>query len=457
MDEYYEYLKGYADNEYKSGVGYYNIDSNKFTTRKQGEDVYRDKVLSRFQFKNIDDDLLEEWFGYELVDRVGYFLSDLRRRALRLRGRNVYLSFKYLRAVLGDKNVDYVLRMLEDEDVFTIVRTQLKGVLYKKKRGYGFNIGSRLLKSDYIEREVVNKKLKRWVYKEKDVHRRTLNEECLYLHDIVSRVELSVDVEDILKEFPLEEHGDVRMRIDLLDDNDIGSYRVDEHGRRLYYPVSSLNSEVRKYLRLDGEEFVEFDMRTGYFSLLYLLLRGLKEGLYYDIIDEEVRRFAEGVYIGEEWFDLYRECFKGEHDFYRMVSIRLGKGMGLFKSQRVDIKDALIRELNGRADATNRLLGVDRVKLRSDLYGDVEDFIMRMKSSKIYKEHLNGYYKNVSKCLMSMEVRMMKKVWKQLRDRGIDYLSIHDCVMVKVSDRDRLKEILDSITAQYYVIRFIEK
>lgn len=454
--DYYEFLKGYNDNEYIKGIGYYNIDSNKFTTRKQ-KNVVGGSSLIRLQFKDVDDDLLELWFGYKLVDRVGYFLSELRKRALRLKGRQIFLSYSYLRGVLGDKDVEYVLGVLEGEDILVTNRVPLKGVLYKNKRGYGFSVRGRLINSECRERYVVNKKLIRYIYKEKDVYRRQIGEECLYLHSVVDRVCFSADIESIIQMYPEEERLDVRMRIQLLEDNDIVGYKVDDHGRRLYYPVSSLNSEVRKYLRLDGEEFVEYDMQTGYFSLLYLLLKGLKYGLYYDVIDEEVRRLASEVYIGDEWFQLYEGCFKGENDFYRMVSIRLGKGMGLFKSKRSDVKDALIRELNGRADATNELLGVNRKKLRRDLYGDIEDFIVALKTRKVYKEHLNGYYKNVSKCLMSMEVRIMSKVWKELRRNNIDYLSVHDCVMVKVSDKLKLKEILDSVTSKYEAIRFIEK
>ena len=454
---YYEYLKGYKDNEYIRGKGYYNIDSNRFSTNKQSDKSLNISELYRFQFKDIDDDLLEDWFGYSLVDRVGYFLSLLRKRGNRFRGRDVYFNVVSLRGILGESTFREVLMVLENEQVLKLTRTKLKGSLYKNKRGYAFSVGERLLKSEYRERLVVNKKLIRLVSKDKDNHKKKLNDECLYLHEIVKRLSFRRTINEILNEFALEEQHDVRVRINELLENDVESYLVDDFGSRLYYPVSGLNASVRKDLLLDNERLIEFDMKTGYFSLLYLLLIGLKFNRYADVISNEMREFAKDRFIGEEWLSLYEDCFKGNQDFYRMVSLRLGKGMGLFKEQRVNIKNALITDLNGRWDVKDDLLEIDRDKLRRGLYVDVLDFVSEWKNNKIFKEFLNGYHKNVSKCLMSMEVNIMKQVWRELREKNVDYLSLHDCVMVKEGDKERLKSILQEVTNKYEVIRFIEK
>jgi hypothetical protein len=57
-----------------------------------------------------------------------------------------------------------------------------------------------------------------------------------------------------------------------------------------------------------------------------------------------------------------------------------------------------------------------------------------------------GYkrYVNMSKVLMGMEVIIMKGIWKRLIDKGINYVSLYDGMMVKKSDVEVVLDIVSS-------------
>jgi len=72
-DKWYEFYKGYDHSSYESGKGYYNIETNKRSRNKKK--LFDFKPFERFQFREFDDLVIENQFGYEWVDKIGYFLS----------------------------------------------------------------------------------------------------------------------------------------------------------------------------------------------------------------------------------------------------------------------------------------------------------------------------------------------------------------------------------------------
>jgi hypothetical protein len=79
------------------------------------------------------------------------------------------------------------------------------------------------------------------------------------------------------------------------------------------------------------------------------------------------------------------------------------------------------------------------------------DLIEKIKNSDLnFKlvggKDIRGYlrYKNMSRVLMGMEVIIMKGIWKRLIDKGINYVSLYDGMMVKKSDVEVVLDIVSS-------------
>ena len=438
---WYELYRGYKHSEYQKGKGYYCIMSNKWNRNKKR--VYLDPKLTRYQFRVYDDGKIERDFGYDKVDRIGYFLTVLRKNeealgtSRRLKNKFIHIPYSLLHAVLGHQYSTSIIDDLVQLGIIEVKRPQVKGRGSNIKHWF-LSLSKEMLESEVRERVVEHVKLNHNVLNvERSIE---LEGELEYQHELISKLTFSV------------EHKDAGFTV--LIDNKKHSYSTDDFGGRVYTPFNSLKKELRKELFLDGEKLVEFDMVASHWSILYYIMLQIATSQEIPFITLQENLRLKKYPVGRSWLQFYEDCFLGDVDFYRMIGIRLQSFYGV---DRDHIKDSLLKDLNGPLQVQSSVFGLDRETYRERVYDDAIYWITGVKSNLVFNDYKGGYYKNIPQLLAKVEVGIMNQVWLKLKKRKIDYLSIHDCVVVKESDVEIAMRVLKTISNQFKGIRFKKK
>lgn len=448
-DEWYEVWRGYAHGEYVKGRGYYSVNTNKWSNNKVDHKEY--PTVSRYQFREYDDEVVEKTFGYRFVDRIGYFLSVLLDGMKGNRDRAVHINIKRLEKILGERYWKRIVEVLEDDGVIEQHRTPLKHPNRKKGLMYHrYALTDRMLDSEVIERPIYHHMLLKNLYRfEEGID---LEGEKLYQWSVVDRLVFEEGVSD-LEVASILKHSK-------------SSYHFEEDGMRsprIYTPWNGLKKELRKKALLDGERLVEYDMKSAHFALLFHLQNEINEGRNVRGLSASENRRLKKFAVGRQWLDLFDFAFGGNVDFYTTIGIRLN-GMTFLSiaEGREQIKDAVIKDLFGvnenRSVVKIGELEIEREVFRERVYLDAQYWIESVKSNKVLDMFQGGgYYINMSLLLQMVEVAVMGDVWKRLREKNIDYLSIHDGICVKESNSTAVDEVLSAVERQWKGIRFGKK
>ncbi len=185
-------------------------------------------------------------------------------------------------------------------------------------------------------------------------------------------------------------------------------FTVDEFAGRVHTPISSFHRPYRPNLLLDGSPTIGLDVTTMQPLLLSKMLKkaiGLNE--YSNWIEE-----GEDIYI---------------------------------KLQQ-------IAGLSTRDEAKKRFFEILFAKPNNSLaamFGDA-DWITWINKYKAQAEPMNPHnigkpYSNVAWLLQTTEVNVMRVVWQSLNIAGIPFLSIHDEIIVKQSDRNQAEQIFKAV------------
>lgn len=185
-------------------------------------------------------------------------------------------------------------------------------------------------------------------------------------------------------------------------------FKVDNFGKRVYTPITSLKKIWRRNILIDGEETLSIDVACMQPTILASILK------------EKIgkNQFSEWIESGVDVYEKLQHLIK--------------------LKDREAAKKFFLTILFARPK--HYLIGY---------FGDrnwiqwINDF-----KSNLYKPNPRSKQKrhsNLAFLLQSFEVECMKKVWSRLIESGIKFLSVHDEIIVKVKDLEKSKEIMQEV------------
>lgn len=232
----------------------------------------------------------------------------------------------------------------------------------------------------------------------------------------------------------------------------------DEFSGRYGNIFNKKEKEFRSVIKLDGENVVEIDMVNGYVSLLYRVMKGINE------VDKGGSKFDDYIkkIVGDidvsDFLKKYSICFEGDieerTDFYKYLGVVLEKvELNIGEYNRVYMKELVLYLINGESSDGRRKRYLDG----KYSYDEIMELIFCKSGFEVMEKIKNsdmsfslkgreyyGYerFVNMSRVLMSMEVLIMKGIWKRLIDKGVYYISLFDGMMVRKSDKDLVMGII---------------
>jgi hypothetical protein len=190
-------------------------------------------------------------------------------------------------------------------------------------------------------------------------------------------------------------------------------FNVDEFSGRIHTPVTSLKSEYRKNILLDGKETVSIDVVTMQPLLLGSILKS---------------KIGENEY--SKWID------EGE-DIYIMLQSKA--------------------KLNSRDEAKKRFFEI--------LFSRPNEQLSKLFGNSAWIEWINEFkqqpfelnphtveknHSNLAWLLQNKEVEIMREVWSKLLEHGILFISVHDEVIVQLEQYDEATTIFKSVMDKYF-------
>ena len=483
-----------------------------------------------FEYYNLNN--IEDGFGSKKKYRIGKFLSLLYKKRIRLRGSEegdllmikgfVYVSKKQIEGILGIDHWEKCIKSLSRKNIISYRRDKSNKFDSRKKLWFFklndefFNCDKKRVKIDsgvlnkYLDKEndrVVNEFIKNndeFVLYEKyccinsdlvidnldNVINIRIQNKLSEIRDKISWVWLSDNKKDKLKEKIKDiEKWKVGYRIELenyyevlINDlenlkkdnlNEIGDnyFKRDGYGKRLYNIYSRVIREFREYIKIDGEEVVELDIKSCFLSLLYVFIKRLNSNINDSLVIDVKSKLLElnngnlDDRNGIEFIDKFKSIFEDDGIFYKdevefsdyYDLIRLSYGESIYKgmSRRCfkelvfsvlfsdNIKKRGIKVLDeGIDNVENRLFGVKGKNLINDIKKIGLNSWIENKGGRRKKYNRGN---NISLLLMMYENIVMDILRLKLMDKNMKYISVFDSLIVKKSEYKEIFKLGNSI------------
>jgi hypothetical protein len=188
-------------------------------------------------------------------------------------------------------------------------------------------------------------------------------------------------------------------------------FTIDNFSGRVHTPITNFHRTHRPNILLDNEETISIDVVTMQPVLLGAILK---------------KNVGKNEF--SEWIDEGKDIY-----------IMLQKKMNL--STRDEAKKKFFEILF--AHSNNEL---------SRMFGDANwiTWINEFKSKPFEPNPhtLEKNHSNLAWLLQTSEVQLMRKVWHQLLNHGIKFLSVHDEVIIKVTDHQKALEIFQDVLSK---------
>ena len=264
----------------------------------------------------------------------------------------------------------------------------------------------------------------------------------------------------------IAEHDTYHMLRHSDDSEDNDEEKMIYNAGRYYTCLTNMHNEIRKELRIDGEQVVEVDISAAQPTMLGLLLR---------------ERYPD---IRSAWLE---HCEKG--DFYEWIgSIALGRK--ITPEERKVIKLLIMRMLYIAQRPTEKKENASfetylkkyikeknpskRENLATGKLFKSFDFIvmnyLKAEEPKLYElvyEHRTNLKKvkrkkptaagrttkkrnNLSISMTEMEVKYIKACLKAIAPKVKYFYTIHDCIGCKASDAERVKEVMVAVAKEMF-------
>ena len=197
-------------------------------------------------------------------------------------------------------------------------------------------------------------------------------------------------------------------------------FTIDKFSGRVHTPISSLKSNIRANILIEGEETTSIDVVT-----MQPLLLGL-------VLKEEI-----GQNDFSQWLD------NGE-DIYLIIQSKLNL------ENRNQAKECFFQILFSKPNQRlNQLFG------NSNWIKWINNF-----KNHPFEPNPNTFEKNHSNLaylLQSKEVSMMKEIWQQLVARRIKFLSVHDEIIIKKKELGKAIKIMRTILSKHFAFFKLSK
>jgi hypothetical protein len=190
-------------------------------------------------------------------------------------------------------------------------------------------------------------------------------------------------------------------------------FTVDEFAGRVHTPISSLSHEIRPYLLLCGESTVSLDVCQIQPTLLANIL------------------FQN---IGEN--DFSTAIFEGV-DVYTKLQEKAGLNI------RDEAKKLLFKILFGYPS-----------EQLANIFGDSEwiSWINLYKSRTDNRNpHRDKPHTNLAWLLQNSEVQIMNKIWQTLAENRLPFLSVHDEIICRKSDEQKVLSIFNNELSKHFI------
>lgn len=190
-------------------------------------------------------------------------------------------------------------------------------------------------------------------------------------------------------------------------------FTVDDFAQRVHTPVTNLHRHLRPTLLIDDSPTVGLDVKTMQPLILSKVL---------------MDRIGNNEYTN--WINAGQDIY-----------VMLQKASGL------DTRD------QGKKRFFEIVFAPANKEL-SGLFGSAQ-WITWINHYKRTQEHKNPHtqykpYSNLAWLLQTTEVLIMRKVWRELNNHNIPFLSVHDEVIVKQSDRHQAERIFREVLDQEF-------
>ncbi len=186
---------------------------------------------------------------------------------------------------------------------------------------------------------------------------------------------------------------------------------IDHFSGRVHTPITSLKSSIRSNILLDNEETTSIDVVTMQPVILGAILK---------------------KNIGKNDFSA---CIDSGQDIYSIIKEKLNL------ATRDEAKQKFFEILF--ATSNNEL---------SRMFGNANwiTWINEFKSEPFVANPrtLEKNHSNLAWLLQKSEVQLMRKVWKRLLHHGIKFLSVHDEIIVKVTDHENALRIFQDALSE---------
>ena len=182
-------------------------------------------------------------------------------------------------------------------------------------------------------------------------------------------------------------------------------FSVDKFSGRIHTPITSLQGSIRKHLLLKNETVVSLDVAQIQPLLLSFILNE-------NIGNNE---FTEWIENGEDIYLKFKEKLNlqnREEAKTKFYEITFG------------IANKRLAEMFG---FSNWIKWVN----------DVKSFVLQQNPNSKTKPH-----SNLAWLLQTTEVKIMRSIWQKLIDNDILFLTVHDEVIVRISDEDETYKIM---------------
>ena len=182
-------------------------------------------------------------------------------------------------------------------------------------------------------------------------------------------------------------------------------FLVDKFSGRIHTPITSLQGSIRKHLLLKNETVVSLDVAQIQPLLLSFILNE-------NIGNNE---FTEWIENGEDIYLKFKEKLNLQN--------------------REEAKTKFYEITFGIAN--KRLAEMFGFSIWIKWVNDVKSFVLQQNPNSKTKPH-----SNLAWLLQTTEVKIMRSIWQKLIDNDILFLTVHDEVIVRISDEDETYTIM---------------
>jgi hypothetical protein len=259
-------------------------------------------------------------------------------------------------------------------------------------------------------------------------------------------------------------------------------FKRDQFGGRVYNLYSNVVREYRRYIKIDGEEVVEIDLKNSMICCLYYLVKELNkhnyfnssggerfEEIYWELsklnngwLSDNDRSIKLGINYIDRWDYILNNSNNLNKDYYNFLMEEFKNSIGLDIS-RNSFKELLFVVLfgNNKQLKNLKLNGLSYSEIEILMLGSSRFLVNDLKNISLFNWYKNiNYrkYKNVSLILMRMERKLMDELSSILISNGYSYLSLFDGFIVKRKEGEEIIKQLNNWLEKYdKVFRLILK